>query len=386
MSSLRSGLFAGVTVALLTGCTGLQARLALPDAAQSGSGAAFLPSTSSANYSVVYEFKGRTDGFSGINDLVDIDGTLYGATASGGNRGCYIQGCGTFYSLTTSGHKTLLYRFGGAHGIGPSGELIHRGKQIYGVTMSGGAVNRFCPKGCGTVFEINTSGVERVLHSFTGTDGEEPIGGLLMSGGKLYGTTSAGGRYLYGTVFVTELGGRTSVLHQFRGNKDGSLPGGSLIAVNGTFYGTTNQGGSADGCSGSVGAGGCGTVFEFDPVSRRESIIYKFEGGADGSQPVSGLVEVHGVLYGTTALGGTGTCSVFYSACGTVFAITTSGQHSVLHSFYGYPGDGNRPWAGRLLGVNGTLYGATPFGGTESKYYCTFPNHPGCGVVFSVRP
>jgi len=42
-----------------------------------------------------------------------------------------------------------------------------------------------------------------VIHNFTGgTDGANPLNGLMMgAGGYMYGTTSAGGAYNNGTVF-----------------------------------------------------------------------------------------------------------------------------------------------------------------------------------------
>ncbi len=53
--------------------------------------------------------------------------------------------------------------------------------------------------------------------------------------------------------------------------------------------------------------------------------------GADGLAPLAGLIDVNGILYGTTQGGGQ------YGG-GTVFAITRTGQERVLHSFGGVPG------------------------------------------------
>lgn len=51
------------------------------------------------------------------------------------------------------------------------------------------------PPGCGTVFKLNTAGLETVLYRFKGEkDGGFPDAGLVMDGaGNLYGTASHGG-------------------------------------------------------------------------------------------------------------------------------------------------------------------------------------------------
>jgi uncharacterized repeat protein (TIGR03803 family) len=73
------------------------------------------------------------------------------------------------------------------------------------------------------------------------------------------------------------------------------------------------------------------------------------------------LIEVSGTLYGTTISGGA-------HSYGTAFSITTTGDEHVLHSFSGAPDDGADPVAS-LIDVNGMLYGTTIGGGT---YYDTY--------------
>jgi uncharacterized repeat protein (TIGR03803 family) len=58
------------------------------------------------------------------------------------------------------------------------------------------------------------------------------------------------------------------------------------------------------------------------------------------------------------------------NAGGTVFSITTSGTLTVLHRFGG-SGDGDEPVAG-LINVNGTLYGTTRAGGEKGGYGTVF--------------
>ena len=97
-------------------------------------------------------------------------------------------------------------------------------------------------------------------------------------------------------------------------------------------------------------------------------MLYSFEGGSkDGAYPEAGLLNVNGTLYGTTYEGGGATGG------GTVFAITTSGKETLLHSFTG-SGDGEYPNAG-LIDVSGTLYGTTADGGANDG-----------GTVFLLSP
>ncbi len=148
-----------------------------------------------------------------------------------------------------------------------------------------------------------------------------------------------------------------NVLYSFKGGDDGRDPhAGPLIKVKGTLYGTTVYGG-----------GPChdrcfgGTVFAIT-TSGSETVLHSFEASSkdDGKNPRSGLVGVAGTLYGTTVKGGAASCY-----CGTVFKVTLSGTETVLHSFSGEP-DGFGPEYG-LLGVSGTLYGTTPSGGANNE-------------------
>lgn len=144
---------------------------------------------------VLYSFKGGTDGASSYAGLVrDSAGNLYGTTYDGGNQNC-ASGCGTVFKLSATGKKTQLYSFTGkADGASPLAGLIRdSGGNLYGTTRYGG--NSSCGGGCGTVFKVDATGKETVLHSFTGpTDGSVPQGILLRDvQGNLYGTTTDGG-------------------------------------------------------------------------------------------------------------------------------------------------------------------------------------------------
>jgi len=139
-------------------------------------------------------------------------------------------------------------------------EMIDVNGALYGTTVSGG---RGCNGyGCGTVFEVSTSGGGSILYSFEGgKDGEQPLGGLTDVDGTLYGTTQVGGAHHDWTVFeLNPSTGAEQVLYNFEGGKDGADPEAGLISVNGVLYGTTKLGGGSTNCS-----GGCGTVFDVTP-------------------------------------------------------------------------------------------------------------------------
>lgn len=119
-------------------------------------------------------------------------------------------------------------------------------------------------------------------------------------------------------------------LYSFRGAPDGQEPLSALIADRyGNLFGTTNLGGTGS-CSDGFG-NGCGTVFELSPQANgvwAESVIYSFQGGSDGQNPQAALVmDVKGKLYGVTTQGGTGNCSnMDLSGCGTVFELSPQGN------------------------------------------------------------
>lgn len=225
-----------------------------------------------------------------------------------------------------------------------------------------------------------SAATETVLHSFgNGSDGAAPLASLIDVNGTLYGTTWFGGAGSCadtfadtftagcGTVFSISPNGAEKVIHSFKGGRDGTYPLARLIDVNGILYGTTSKGGGT-GCGGT----GCGTVFSLTRDGR-EKVIYAFTGGSDGGSPMAGLTNVNGTLYGTTA--GGGSCADPGGHCGTVFSISPSGTETVRYSFAGgVSKDGAAPQAD-LIQVREKLYGTT-YGGGEWQQ----------GTVFSITP
>lgn len=250
-------------------------------------------------------------------------------------------------SALAQGHFKVLHRFSGPDGANPSGCLIDVNGTLYGVTNYGGKY------GYGTVYRISLTGSEKVIYSFKGgADGNGPGASLIDVKDTLYGITGEGGGsgclgYGCGTAYGVTMDGKEKVLHRFRGGSDGVVPDSALINVKGLLYGTTEVGGSSK----------AGIVYSVSPAGS-EKVVYSFPYGSNGGYPDARLIDVKGLLYGTTDQGGS-------EQGGTVYSLTPAGSEKVLHSF-GTRGDGANPRAG-LIDVNGTLYGTTTVGGGSTR-------------------
>jgi uncharacterized repeat protein (TIGR03803 family) len=144
----------------------------------------------------VYFFKGRTDGGTPNGVLTDVGGALYGTTRKGG-----LHGDGTVFGVTTSGVEQFLYSFkGGTDGVAPAAGVIDVNGTLYGTTSLGGAQTCMFGSvgGCGTIFSLTATGRKTVLHDFSWTQGGYPQAELLDVGGTLYGSAIYGGSKCYG--------------------------------------------------------------------------------------------------------------------------------------------------------------------------------------------
>jgi uncharacterized repeat protein (TIGR03803 family) len=183
----------------------------------------------------------------------DGAGNLYGTTLNGGTHSV-----GTVFEVSSTGIEKLLYTFPGAPGDSSaySGVIRDSAGNLYGTTFAGGAI------GNGTVYRLNKSGVQTFLFSFNQSDGGAPLAGLVRDkAGNLYGTTTIGGTGFAGTVFKIDPSGNETVLHSFSG-ADGETPTGGLVLDSaGNLYGTTRNGGGSRACA----SGGCGVIFKITP-------------------------------------------------------------------------------------------------------------------------
>ena len=322
----------------------------------------------SGKVTILYSFTGTNgDGKYPQGGLVrDISGNFYGTTYGGGTSGaaCDGYGCGTVFMMDSAGHETVLYSFsGGVDGATPEAGVVRDSKgNLYGTTKLGGLYE------WGTVFMVDTSGTETVRHSFDGAmgDGGDVVGGLILdSAGMLFGTTQGGGivnshclpglEIGCGTVFQISTTGDETVLYDFSGHGDGNTPSGNVARDNaGNLYGTSQPQPTV----------GYGTIFKLDAAGGF-IVLHTFTGGAGGADPFAGLVrDSAGNLYGTTYQGGGGgaTCQTFDGGCGIAFELSPTGKFSVLHSFTG-GADGGWLFAPLALDSKGNLYGTASIGG-----------------------
>jgi uncharacterized repeat protein (TIGR03803 family) len=244
-------------------------------------------STSGTGFSVLHAFGGGSDGSNAFGTLIDVHGVLLGTTSRGG-----ASADGTVFRVGSDGtNYRVMYSFGAAtgDGISPFGGLAALGGALYGTTAGGGTNND-----AGIVFSIATSGSSYVvLHDFgKGSDGMEPIASLTAVNGVLYGVTLYGGAYpcvLYvecGTIFSIDPSGAERVLHNFGKGSDGYGPQATLFAVGSTLYGTTIFGGTSGRCRNGHGVvEHFGTVFRIDANGMNYAILHDFGRSATPPNP-----------------------------------------------------------------------------------------------------
>jgi uncharacterized repeat protein (TIGR03803 family) len=288
----------------------------------SSNGAVFAVNIDGTGFTNLHNFLGypNNDGAEPEAGLILSGTNLYGTTEIGGtfNQGTVFKGG------TNGGGFMTLYNFtGGSDGANPVAGLILSGTNLYGTAEGGGS------SGHGAVFAVSTNGAGFTnLHNFTGSDGSFPAAGLVLSGATLYGTTTAGGSGGNGTVFmVNTKGNGFATLHNFTAtnntgsNSDGAMPFAGLILSGNTLYGTASAG----------GIGGNGTVFQINTNGMGFTILYSFTAlnsdftNSDGAMPYAGLILSSNTLYGTASAGGS-------SDYGTIFSILAPPQLAIILS------------------------------------------------------
>jgi uncharacterized repeat protein (TIGR03803 family) len=318
-------------------------------------------------FSTVYDFIGGADG-AGPNYLARArDGVMYVTT-----RGS--TGCGTLDAITSSGDETTMLDFTGSNGCAPTSLTICTKSILCGTTQTGGTADD------GVVYTIKPHAPlpkEHIVADFSAIGGGcSLLGGSIVWDpfvGTIYGTTESGGAYGHGCLFKLTPDGNITTLHSFDGS-DGDNPIGPLAYdyANGKLSGATFSGGTY----------GYGTVWSYDLSTNTWTVTKNFDGsgptgqasrstsGVPGANPNGGMIiDGKGNLFGTTVYGGGGTACA--QGCGEVFELTASGKFKVLYAFNGT--DGEYPVAPLALGKAGDLYGTTLLGGTG-----------GSGVVFKI--
>jgi uncharacterized repeat protein (TIGR03803 family) len=239
--------------------------------------------------------------------------------------------------------------------------LLAADGNIYMASTGGG-------KGTGSIARLTPEGNLSSVYVLAsdGSDGISSWARLIQaSDGHLYGTAFFGGEEGLGTLFRVTLSGEFALLHEFGGSRsDPDRPyTGVTEGPDGYLYGTTLYGGRER----------RGTIYRIAKDGTGFTVLHEFN-GSDGENPEGDLVDgLDGYLYGTTMKGGA-------SNRGTIYRLSTSGQHQVIYSFPGLGQfrngvaineTGSDPRAGLTLGPDGYFYG-TAYQGGEHGYGTVF--------------
>jgi len=189
-----------------------------------------------------------------------------GTTTVGGNFAnnyCAQNGCGTVFKIDATGYHTVLHTFSGPDGATPLEGLVRDAAgNLYGTTGAGGSSG--CDVGCGVIYKIDPAGNETLVHEFLGytADGAGPNSNLIIDqSGNLYGTASAGGAFGSGIIYELSSTGVYTILHSFNGKSGGANPQTGVIRDGkGNLYGTTAFGGIGPDTNEDWGYG---TVFQY---------------------------------------------------------------------------------------------------------------------------
>ncbi len=250
---------------------------------------------------VLYRFAGGSDGANPYAaDLAfDDRGNFYGTTGNGGDSNQCQDGCGTVYKMTYANGtwtESVIHSFAAyVDGQPWAGVTFDAAGNLYGTTKSSG------PRGSGAVYELVPSGngwTERVLYSFSGSDGAYPYSGIILdSAGNLYGTTCCGGAHNGGTVFeLVRSGANFTMQTLYNFPAPGGPYGNVAIDAAGNVYGSTQEGGAYN----------RGIIFRLSPATGGWVFadLHDFD-GTDGSYPFGDVTfDASGNLYGTTTSGG----------------------------------------------------------------------------------
>jgi uncharacterized repeat protein (TIGR03803 family) len=298
----------------------------------------------SAQYTILHDFN-VTNGAYPNGTLTASGKELYGLTASGGanDKGCIFK-----IDTNGNGYKDM-FDFNNTDGNDPIGALTLLGKHLYGMTQYGGANDSGC------IFSIDTNGSNfKVIFNFTGANGKWPTGSLTILGNKLFGMAQIGGANM-GDIFSIDTNGNGfKDLLNFNAT-DGAWPNGDLTPVGNILYGMTSLGGSS----------GLGNIFSIDSSGSNYRDLFDFN-GINGEYPYGSLIAIGGKLYGMTYGGGN------LSSQGVIFSIDTNGD--TFKDLYDFNGIGGEYPAYSYLTLSGNLfYGMVYQGGAN-----------GDGVIFSI--
>ena len=399
----------------------------------SGSKGTLFRCTTSGTVTTLHNFTGTSSTPSPIGSLCQAaDGNFYGMTQVGGA----IFNAGTVFRLTPAGGFTEIAAFTGSsvtvsalEGARPQGSLVERVEGgvswLYGVLgESGGSSNgrifKFALPAAGAT-TATLLPVVRFSGSTGSFKGAIPSSGLTLApNDTLYGTTSGGGTYGYGTVYAISPQGNFSTVFEFGapGTTAGLEPNSApVIGTDGFLYGTSSRNGggvyrlSPTGTNsaslisyspgGPIGQGPISLIqipggdlmgLSIQGGPRNRGVLFRLRGAGtawtasmvldfglrsttlEGAFPTGGLVSDGTLFYGTTEEGGSEENNA--RGLGTIFSMTATGQRTTLLSFTGSgAAAGQWPRATLLRTADGLLYGTTSTSGPG-----------GGGTVFRFQP
>jgi uncharacterized repeat protein (TIGR03803 family) len=335
-----------------------------------------MQSTQAQTLNVLFAFTGGIDiEYPGSGVTLDRAGNLYGTTF-GLNNG------GGVYELMRRDSSWIfkpLYNFQAQNydGQGPDADVVFGPDgALYGTTFLGGYRCDFAPSYCGTVYSLRPSPGSFCGNAFcfwnethvyrfglNRNDGYHPNGPLVFdSAGNIYGTTSAGGLYNWGTAFQlfrTQNGWGEKIIDNLpRGL--GEPSSGLTFDAEGNLFGAAGQ-------------AGYDRIYELVHTGQEwnEQTIYIFQGSNNGV-PTGLIFDGAGNAYGATS-------GIADYQAGTVYQLTPqpdgTWRETVLHVFdlntYG-------PMSNLAMDAAGNLYGTTPGspGNNDDKW----------GMVFELSP
>jgi uncharacterized repeat protein (TIGR03803 family) len=210
---------------------------------------------------------------------VVADGVIYGSAQHSGD------GYGTLFKLNTDGSGyTVLKSFAGDDGAFAGGGLVLSGNMLYGTTSWGGT-NDY-----GTVFALDTNGGNfTLITQFTGNDANAYPTRLLLSGGTLYVIANSTPGYDTGLFKVNIDGSGYTMLKNFTNELDGAYPYPELGLAGSTLFGVTTWGGIF----------GYGTVFQINTDGSGYAVLSELNSDI-GNSGWGGMTLSGSSLYATT--------------------------------------------------------------------------------------
>ena len=289
-----------------------------------------------------------------------LDGCLYGTTS--GDR----LTNGTVFKLTRGGELTVLASFdpSGTNGCCP-GTLVQAADGSFYGSNAGldGSTSAGSPGG---VFHLGMNGELRTIFRFSQSRQRARVL-IFGTDGTLYGTTSSGGSFGYGTVFKLTPAGEHTTLFSFA-RTNGLNPTSLVRSDDGTLFGTTSDW---------ISVNAPDTVFKLSPSGEFTQISSSFEGGP--RRPWALTLGTDGNLYGADRAGGP-------NRFGSFFRITPTGTLTTLAEF-----DGTNGWdPDRLIqGADGNFYGVAVAGGADTVGWVSSDGGyigSGSGTIFKATP